>query len=139
VSTKNKNRHGRIGIKRSTRPGVTRTSDAYTHTPTIEEEVQKLPIAHRNIIEAFSEHRYGGSTFRTKRAARTDRPSWVQKIAARIEANRAAVKASNDARNGVVHVDLSGLTVKELKVLCDDRGIDYKSKDTKATLLGYLA
>lgn len=139
MSTKNKNVHGRIGMKRSTRPGLTRKSDAYTHTPTIEEEVQKLPIAHRNIVEAFSEHRYGGSTFRNKRPARTEKKSWTQKIVARIEANRALAKERNDARNGVVHVDLSGMTVAQLKQLCDDRGIDYKSKDTKATLLGRLA
>jgi len=35
-------------------------------------------------------------------------------------------------------LDLSSLTKSELKDLCDDQGIDYKSLDTKTTLLGLL-
>ena len=35
--------------------------------------------------------------------------------------------------------DFTGFTVAELKALCDERGIDYAKKATKAQLLGLLS
>ena len=39
---------------------------------------------------------------------------------------------------GRAAVDISALTVAQLKALCDERGIDYQKKATKAQLLKLL-
>lgn len=143
MSTKHKNRHGRIGVKRSAQVGPRRKSDTYTHAATIEENVQRIPIAHRNINEAFSRHTIG--TFRTRRPERKER-SWLSNISDKIHRNLSIAKKNNEVKFGkpvpTVTPESEALlrksTVAQLKKICDDNGIEYKSKDTKAVLLRKL-
>lgn len=119
----NKNKHGRIGAKRVSHAGRTRKSDAYQHAATIEETVARMPIAQRNINEAFSRHFSKG---------------WGIKRSPGAGAQRAAERIKKMFRRHEKDSTLSSMTVAELKKVCDDRGIEYKSRAKKGDLIALL-
>lgn len=149
MSTKQKNRHGRVGVKRSTHVSPSdarRKQQREGLTPRVVTKQEQTDRV-RNLMSAWA-GRIGTRSWGRNPGAGTLRAQEREKAeAARRDAmyGKASKKKVKKHEGPIAYsVDpktadlLRSSTVAQLKKICDDNGIEYKSKDTKAVLLGKL-
>lgn len=133
MSTKTKNRHGRVGVKRPNRLSASqirrREGRAAIAPRTLDKKEQTEGT--KRLIMAWA-----GRVGRKFTGHRNEGPG-VQRAKAREAAE--AKRREELYRNAFTKTfDYSALTVAELKKVCDDRGIEYKSRATKPQLIAML-